>query len=60
MGAKGEALARQLEAGGQEATALLEKLIAKSGTVFAGVPPMSAEDLVKRALGRVTRLRKES
>ena len=30
--------------------ALSDADLAKSGTVFAGMPPMSAEDMVKRAL----------
>ena len=29
---------------------LTDEQLAKSGTVFAGMPPMSAEDMVKRAL----------
>jgi hypothetical protein len=30
--------------------ALSDAELAKTGTVFAGMPPMSAEDMVKRAL----------
>ena len=57
MGAEGEAFAKQFKAKAEKATALPRSCAAsptpssrKTGTVFTGMPPMSAEEMVRRAL----------